>query len=169
MQAYADDNMEAFEILYRRHKSRLFGFLLGRLKNRGEAEEVFQAVFAKLHQARHSYRPEIPFLPWIFTIARNALIDHLRREQRQRHVIVSEEAVAACPAPDEDQTPIGAAIAELASLTAAQRQLLELRFNQGLSFKEIAEQVQLSPDNARQIVSRSIARLRRLMAVKEAR
>lgn len=169
MQAYADDNLEAFETLYRRHKSRLFGFLLGRLKNRSEAEEVFQAVFAKLHQARRSYRPEIPFLPWIFTIARNALIDHYRREQRQRHVITSEEAVIACAAPSEDKTPIEAAVAELASLTAAQRQVLELRFNQGLSFREIAAQLALSPANTRQIAGRAIARLRRLMTGKEVR
>lgn len=168
MQAYAEDDMEAFELLYRRHRQRLFGFLLGRLKSRSEAEEVFQSVFAKLHQARHSYRREVPFLPWLFTIARNALIDHLRRQRRQQHVVLSEEAVAAGVAPAREHVPIGAAIAELASLSAAQRQVLELRFNQGLSFQEIAEELQLSAGNARQIVSRAIARLRKLMTGKEA-
>lgn len=168
MQAYADDDMEAFELLYRRHRERLFGFLLGRLKNRSEAEEVFQAVFAKLHQGRCSYRREVPFLPWIFTIARNALIDHMRRQKRQQHVILSEEAVAAYAAPERGDVPIGAAILELSSLSPAQRQALELRFNQGLSFQEIAEELELSAGNARQIVSRAIARLRRLMTGKEA-
>jgi RNA polymerase sigma factor (sigma-70 family) len=168
MLAYADDDMEAFELLYRRHRERLFGFLLSRLKNRSEAEEVFQAVFAKLHQGRRSYRREVPFLPWIFTIARNAMIDHLRRQQRQQHVILSEEAVAAGVAPAREDVPIGAAIAELSSLSPAQRQVLELRFNQGLSFQEIAEELELSAGNARQLVSRAIARLRRLMGGKEA-
>jgi RNA polymerase sigma-70 factor (ECF subfamily) len=168
MQAYADDDLEAFEALYRRHRGRLFGFLVGRLKNRSEAEEVFQTVFAKLHQGRRSYRREVPFLPWFFTIARNALIDHLRRQQRQPQVILSEEAVAVCAAPARSDVPIGAAIAELSSLSAAQRQALELRFNQGLSFQEIAEELELSTSNARQIVSRAVARLRRLMIGKEA-
>jgi RNA polymerase sigma-70 factor (ECF subfamily) len=168
MQAYAKDDMEAFALLYRRHRQRLFGFLLGRLKSRSEAEEVFQSVFAKLHQARYSYHREVPFLPWFFTIARNALIDHLRRQRRQQHVILSEEAVAAGVAPDREYLPIGAAIAELASLSAAQRQVLELRFNQGLTFQEIAEELQLSAGNARQIVSRAIAKLRKLMTGKEA-
>jgi RNA polymerase sigma-70 factor (ECF subfamily) len=169
MLAYAGDDMAAFETLYHRHRSRLFGYLLGRLRDRSEAEEVFQAVFAKLHQARRSYRAEIPFLPWLFTIARNALIDHLRRERRQPRVIDSEDALAALQAPAVDTTPIGAAVAELTSLTEGQRAVLELRFNQGLSFREIATELQLSPDNARQIVSRAIARLRRLMTGKEVR
>lgn len=168
MLAYAGDDMEAFETLYGRHRNRLFGYLLGRLKDRSEAEEVFQAVFAKLHQARRSYRTEIPFLPWLFTIARNALIDHLRRERRQPRVVDSEAALEALAAPAVDTTPIGAAVAELTSLTAAQRAALELRFNQGLSFREIAAELRLSPDNARQIVSRAVARLRRLMIGKEA-
>lgn len=166
MRAYAEDDMEAFEALYLRHKSRLFGYLLGRLKERSAAEEVFQAVFAKLHQARRGYRAEIPFLPWFFTIARHVLIDHLRREQRQRHVVVSEDAVAAFVAPEQESTPIGAAVAELASLSDAQRQALELRFNEGLSFREIAQRLDLSPDNARQIVSRAVGRLRKLMVGK---
>lgn len=168
MLAYAGDDMEAFEALYHRHRNRLFGYLLGRLKDRSEAEEVFQAVFAKLHQARRSYRAEIPFLPWLFTIARNALIDHLRRERRQPRAVDSEAALEALQAPEAEITPIGAAVAELTSLTAAQRAALELRFNQGLSFREIAAELRLSPDNARQIVSRAVARLRKLMIGKEA-
>lgn len=169
MRGYADDDPEAFEALYRRHRSRLFGYLLGRLKDRDAAEEVFQAVFAKLHQARVSYRSEIPFLPWLFTIARNALIDHLRRERRRQELFLPEDDLierAAAAAADE---PIEAAFAELASLSAAQRQALQLRFNDGLTFQEIARQLQLTPANARQIVSRAVARLRRLMTDRETR
>lgn len=63
MLAYATDDMEAFERLYRRHKSRIFGFLTAKLQDQAEAEDVFQVVFTKLHVARGKYRPEIPFLP----------------------------------------------------------------------------------------------------------
>lgn len=81
MLAYVEDDMEAFELLYHRHKDRILGFLLARLRDRSEAEDVFQAVFTKLHRKRHQYRPEIPFLPWLFTLARNTLIDHVRKRQ----------------------------------------------------------------------------------------
>jgi RNA polymerase sigma-70 factor (ECF subfamily) len=168
MQAYAAGDMEAFEVLYRGHKNRILGFLAGKLKSRDEAEEVFQTVFTKLHLARTRYRPEIPFLPWVFTIARNALIDQVRKDQtRRQHVTLSEEAVALYPAPSADDTSIGAGVAELASLNETQRHALELRFNQGLTFREIAEQLQLSPDNSRQIVGRAIGKLRRLLGRKE--
>lgn len=169
MQAYAEGDTDAFRALYERHKNSIFGYLLGKLKDHGEAEEVFQTIFDKLHRARGNYRPEIPFLPWIFTIARNALIDNRRQDKtRQAHVTLSEDVVAACPAPRTEHSPFSAALAELSSLNESQRQVLELRFNQGLTFLEIAERLQLSPDNSRQIASRAIARLRTWMTGKEA-
>lgn len=171
MQGYAEGDQEAFELLYSRHKSRLFGYLLGKLRDRSEAEEVFQIVFVKLHRTRTRYRPEVPFLPWFFTIARNALIDHLRRTQtRQAYVILDEAAVADCASTEQrGRTPLGTALPELASLSATQRQVLELRFNAGLTFREIAEQLQLSPANVRQRASRAIGKLRRRLTRKEAR
>lgn len=170
MQTYAEGDAEAFNALYERHKSRIFGYLFGKLKNHAEAEEVFQMVFLKLHKARGNYRRDIPFLPWIFTITRNTMIDHLRRRQaRQRHVTLSEGVVAVCPAPRAECSPFGAGLPQLTSLNDTQRQAIELRFNQGLTFKEISEQLQLSPENSRQIVSRAIAKLRKLMVGKEAR
>lgn len=164
MQAYADGDIEAFQALYQRHKNRIFGFLLSKLKNQSESEEVFQTVFSKLHIARGKYRQEIPFLPWVFTIARNALIDHVRKNETYRkHITTSEVAVNSYAEPSPDNSSESIAIAELSSLTATQRQALELRFNQGLSFQEIGEQMQTSADNSRQIISRSIRKLRQLM------
>lgn len=168
MQAYANGDMEAFQALYRRHKNRIFGFLLTKLKNQSETEDVFQTVFSKLHAARGKYRREIPFLPWVFTIARNALIDHIRKKETyQKHITTSEVAVESYVEPSPDDPSDSISIAELSSLTATQRQALEFRFNQGLSFQEIAEQMQTSAENSRQIISRAIRKLRKLMLGKE--
>jgi DNA-directed RNA polymerase specialized sigma24 family protein len=52
MQAYADGDMEAFTLLYQRHRGKVLGYLVSRLKDRDEAEEVFQVAFAKLHLGR---------------------------------------------------------------------------------------------------------------------
>ncbi|MDT8423471.1 MAG: sigma-70 family RNA polymerase sigma factor [Desulfuromonadales bacterium] len=164
MQAYAEGDTEAFEMLYARHKNRLFGYLLGRMRDHDEAEEVFQLIFTKLHRARARYRGEIPFLPWFFTIARNTMIDHLRRAQvRQAHLTLDDEAVARFPAPSTEPPPFAVSLPGMESLSAAQRQILELRFGEGLTFNEIAAQLQLTPANARQIVSRQLARLRKLL------
>jgi RNA polymerase sigma factor (sigma-70 family) len=170
MVAYADGDMEAFHTLYKRHKGRVLGFLAARLEDRSDAEDVFQAVFAKLHAARRRYRPEIPFLAWIFTIARNAFIDHTRKKHSYiKYVTTSEEAVEHYADPGPDTSPIRDVIAELSSLTGTQRQALELRFSQGLTFEEISMQMQTSADNARQIISRAVRQLRKLMGGRELR
>lgn len=170
MIAYVEGDVEAFELLYRRHKSRVLGFLLTKLRDRNEAEDVFQTAFTKLHHGRHKYRHDIPFLPWLFTITRNALIDHVRKKGlRERHITVSKEVVDEYAESVIDRTPIQATFTELSKLNESQRQALELRFNQGLTFAEIAEQMQTSADNSRQLVSRALRRLRSLMVKKEQR
>ncbi len=170
MAAYVGGDTEAFEILYGRHRSRVFGFLMSKLGSRNEAEDVFQMTFAKLHKSRHQYRQDIPFLPWIFTMARNTMIDHIRKKgTHDKHISVSAEAVAAHAAQDPAPAPIQSAFAELSKLTESQRQVLELRFDQGLTFAEIAEQMQTTADNTRQILSRAVRKLRTLMAGKEMR
>ncbi len=168
MLAYADGDTEAFEALYQRHKNRIFGFLIKKLNNQTEAEEVFQVVFSKLHVARGKYRQDIPFLPWVFTIARNALIDHIRKQDTyQKYVTTSESAVATYAEQSSTETSSPFEIEGLSSLTETQRQALEFRFNQGLTFAEIAEQMQTSAVNTRQIISRAIRKLRKLMVGKE--
>lgn len=167
MCAYIDGDVEAFEVLYGRHKNRVFGFLLARLKDPSEAEDVFQTIFSKLHSGRHTYRQEIPFLPWLFTITRNSLIDHVRKKGTYDKLITaSPSAVDACAAPEAGPAPIHTAFTELARLSDSQRNALELRFDQGLTFVEIADQMQTSAGNARQIISRAIRKLRRLMSDK---
>ncbi|MDT8442006.1 MAG: sigma-70 family RNA polymerase sigma factor [Desulfuromonadales bacterium] len=168
MRAYGAGDQEAFSRLYERHKNRLFGYLLGRLRDRAAAEEVFQSVFLKLHRTRDSYRAELPFLPWLFTIARSVLVDHLRRESsRQSRIILDEERVGAAVAetPAEPMS-FAALLAAMPSLSTAQRQVLELRFAEGLNFREIAERLDLTPANARQLASRALGRLRRLLSGK---
>jgi RNA polymerase sigma factor (sigma-70 family) len=168
MLGYAADDMEAFVALYQRHKSRVFGFLMRKLKDPVESEEVFQTVFTKLHLARGSYRQEIPFLAWLFTIARNALVDHVRkRESYRKHITTSEETVAASAEPGSATSSSGMALEELSSLSAVQRQAIALRFDQGLTFQEISEQLQTSADNSRQIISRAVRKLRKLVAGRE--
>jgi RNA polymerase sigma-70 factor (ECF subfamily) len=168
MLAYAADDMEAFTVLYQRHKNRVFGFLMRRLKDQTESEEVFQTIFTKLHLSRGTYRQQIPFLAWLFTIARNAIVDHVRKKGSYRkHITTSEEAVAAYAQLGSTTSPGNIALKELSSLSAVQRQALDLRFGQGLTFQEISEQIQMSENNSRQIISRAIRKLRKLIAGKE--
>lgn len=168
MQAYAEGDVEAFQALYQRHRARVFGFLAGKLKDRGEAEEVFQEVFVKLHHNRLKYRTASPFLAWLFTIVKNSLVDHIRkRKTRAKYLELSHQAVNAALDERGNGRDVGEAIAELSSLSGEQRMLLSMRFNEDLSFAEIAESMNISQPNARKMVSRAIQQLRRLMSGKE--
>ena len=168
MQAYINGDIEAFQTLYQRHKGRVLGYLNSRIANQDEAEDVFQDAFSKLHRYRFKYEKEIPFLPWLFTIVKNTLIDHVRkRETRNKYLQSNPELVDHAPDEREAGLSIAEAISELSSLGTKQREALELRFNEDLSFEDIAARMQTSQTNVRKIVSRSIQKLRDLMLGKE--
>lgn len=168
MRAYIEGDSESFQALYERHKGRVLGFLGTRLGSREEAEEVFQEVFLKLHAHRTRYREDVPFVAWLFTIARNAAIDHIRKKGTQeKHVRLDLDQVNAAPDERTEEVSIAEAVSELSSLSAAQRQVLELRFDDGLSFADIAERIEATPANARKMVSRALQKLRGLMSGKE--
>src|SRR6266705_1212093 len=69
----------AFEVLYRRYSRPVFGLALRRLGDRGRAEDAVQETFASVWRAARSYRPERgPGAPWLYAVARNAIIDRSR-------------------------------------------------------------------------------------------
>ncbi len=168
MAAYIKGDVAAFQTLYQRHHARVLGYLVARLSSQEAAEDVFQEVFEKLHRYRFRYSEEIPFIAWLFTIARNACIDHLRRQRvRAGQLTNLPEEIERAADTSEAPLEIADAIAELDSLPPQQREALELRFNNGLTFVDIAARMALSPANARQIVSRAVKRLRALIVDKE--
>ncbi len=168
MVAYREGDLSAFQTLYKRHKGRLMGYLITKLKDQNEAEDVFQSVFVKLHAGRFSYKENIPFLPWIFTIARNTMVDHIQKKGTyKKHISVDTEYISSRAAGNiSEPLSIGAAISELSSLSDSQRQALELRFNDGLSFEDIGKQMKITHSNARQIASRAVRALRNMFASK---
>ncbi len=168
MVAYREGDLSAFQTLYKRHKGRLMGYFIAKLKDQNEAEDVFQSVFVKLHTGRFSYKEDIPFLPWIFTIARNTMIDHIRKKGTyKKHISVDTEYISSRAAGNQSEPlSIGETISELSNLSDSQRQALELRFNNGLSFEDIGKHMEITQSNARQIASRAVRTLRNLFADK---
>lgn len=82
MLRYRDGDVAAFESLYRRHKDPVYRYLL-RLSGHSEtAEDVFQEVWGKIVKARASYRPTAKFTTFLYRVAHNCFIDHVRRNRR---------------------------------------------------------------------------------------
>lgn len=168
MLAYQAGHEDAFHTLYGRYSSKVYGFLVAKLRDRATADDAFQATFLKLHQNRDKYDSALPFTPWLFTVCRSAMIDTLRSRKRHTQLeelnpVAVENAVADSPLevpalPHHLQVPV-----QMQALPETQRQALELRYLQDLSFDEIARRLGTSSENSRQLVSRAVKKLRKLV------
>ena len=76
--------------LFERHHQRLFAFFLRLVRSRTAAEDLVQEVFVRMLKYRHTFRVESEFVPWMFTLARNAATDRYR--SRPRELPVEEDA-----------------------------------------------------------------------------
>lgn len=77
-----EDVQGAFEVLMQRYQHRLVGVLLHMVGNLDEAEDLTQDVFLRIYKARKGYRPKAKFSTWLFTIAHNLALNHLRSQGR---------------------------------------------------------------------------------------
>lgn len=165
MVLYQQGEYGAFVELYGRYSGRVYGFLRKRANVPGEAEDLLQKTFLKVHQNRRRFDATLPFLPWLFSIARHVLIDHLRKHKA---IPVEEAALEALAdgnvstAPDSEERPSWDEVMRL--LPSEQKRLMELRFQEGLSFDEIAERSGLTSVTVRKRMSRIMKALRRALS-----
>lgn len=161
MKKYQNGNEMAFMILYKRHSAKVYGFLLSKLRDRGFTDDVFQATFLKLHQTRGKYDATLPFMPWLFAVCRSCMIDSLRKKARILEESDSEKIqfAPAHQAPKSEDQPL---LPSFERLSSRQRQVLELHYWNDLSFEEMAEKLETTSMNVRQMTSRAIRKLRAL-------
>lgn len=153
---YQNGDPLAFEELYHRHAPKVFAYLTRRVPNK-EAEDLHQIVFLKVHQYRVKYDPTFPFLAWIFTITRNVLIDHFRK----RPAPSSGIEVSTVPDGLSSQEPALDLNKMFATLPPEQRELLCLRFQEGLRFEEISARLGILAPALRKRVSRLVRAIRK--------
>ena len=75
---YQGGDETAFEEIYGRYGKKIYGFLMRRLTNPDTSAELFQETFLRLHRGRSLYRPDMPFKPWLYTIANNLIRDRFK-------------------------------------------------------------------------------------------
>lgn len=131
----------AFDALYRRYARPVFGLALRRLGDRGRAEDAVQETFASVWRAAGSYKPERgPGAPWLYAVARNAIVDNGR--MRRETPVDPPDEVAGGDSP-ADQAEAGWVTwrvhRALGELPERERQVIELAYWGGRSQSEIAE------------------------------
>jgi RNA polymerase sigma-70 factor, ECF subfamily len=152
MLAWQVGDAGAFDRIYRRHRGGVFRYLLRHCRDRSTAEELHQDVWLKLIAARASFDAAARFTTWLYSVARNRMIDHWRMNPAQRHVSLDDEENGhALVERIEDSNPRGnpqhaaaaleegvLLVAALEALPAAQRDAFLLHVEGGLAVAEIA-------------------------------
>lgn len=171
MLAYARGDAAAFETLYRRHRSTLYGFTLRSLGRRDLADDCFQEVWSRVVAARERYRPEARFTTWLLQIAHNLMIDRYRRQRPEVALDDVPEPASLSgddpPAPDEALTEFETRrrlqIA-IAGLPAEQRHAVLLRLDQELSLEEIGQITGVGRETVKSRLRYALARLREALS-----
>jgi len=164
MELYKKGSMKAFEELYRRHRSKVYGYLCKRVGSRFDRDEIQQNIFLKLHGSRHNYDSSYPFMPWLFTICRSVLIDFVRsRDMKESPLVQGNEVLENLVAEDNTAPGGGAVIPAMSKLSEDQREAIRMRYGEDFSFEEIAARLNKSESNVRQMISRGLKRLRAMM------
>jgi len=146
----AEGNARALEVLYERYSRAVYSFALRILGDQQLAEELLQEVFFRAWRQGSAFQASRgTFITWLLSITHNMAIDEVRKRRRRPQKAESEdsEAVLAGVADKgqsvEDQVWVvalrGAIAGAMEQLPLAQRQVIELAYYQGLTQREIAE------------------------------
>ena len=165
MLRYCDGDVAAFETLYRRHNDALFRYLLRLCRQQAAAEDVFQEVWSKIVRARSSYRPTARFTTFLYRVAHNCFIDHVRRNKRHTQVADVEPDTQPDPA-DLPETETERSLARrrlnaaLLDLPQEQRDVFLLREEAGLSLDQIAAVTDTNRETAKSRLRYAVSKLR---------
>ena len=149
-------NPQAREQIFLSYFQPVFRYIFIRTRKRQDAEDLAQTVFLKFYQSLHNFSFQKEPLAYLFTIARNTLIDHLRKH-RFEPIELAEQLNAPEPLSEHAQFDLTEFLNEL---DERQKDCLILRFINGYRAEEIGKILNLSPNNVRQIQSRALKQLR---------
>jgi RNA polymerase sigma-70 factor (ECF subfamily) len=141
IQRTAGGDRLAFEDLYRRYARAVFGLALRRLGDRGRAEDAVQETFASVWRSAKSYRPERGAgAPWLFAVARNAIVDRSRARGDLPADIPDEADLDPGPPDRAEQSWVAWRVhSALEELPEREREVLSLAYWSGLSQSEVAD------------------------------
>ena len=171
---YIDGNENALAILIKRHQAKIYGFIYSKVQDRDVSDDVFQDTFIKVIKTlkTNSYNEEGKFLPWVMRIAHNLIVDTYRKNKKMPMYRETEEfsifSVMTDSTPNIESRIIaeqieGDLIKLIHELPDDQKEVLEMRIYQDLSFKEIADVTGVSINTALGRMRYALMNLRRII------
>jgi len=156
---YINGDNYSFEVLLNRHKSRVFAFIMSKIKNKDLSEDIFQDTYVKVVNSlqKGKYNEEGKFLPWVMRIAHNLVIDHFRK-QKKMHMVRSNNDFDIFDILKDDNINVDDRLirdqifSDLRNLINLlpndQKEVLMMRYFEEMSFKKIAEHFDISINTA---------------------
>ena len=147
---YVAGDENALATLITRHQSKIFGFIYSKISDTDISNDIFQDTFIKVIKTlkSDSYNEEGKFLPWVMRIAHNLVIDHFRKNKKMPMFRETETFSIFSIISDDVSTIENQIITDqihsdlkriIDKLPEDQKEVLEMRFYQDLSFKEISD------------------------------
>ena len=155
--------------LYEEYYDKIARYVYVRIGNRTEAEDIAGEVFLKALESLKSYEERgIPMQAWLFKIAHNLVVDHLRKITKRKTVPIDTVQIET----DEDPITIADTNIEFEKVTGAmgqltreQREILRLRFFGGLTSKEVGGILNKNDGAVREMQRSAIEKLRKLLII----
>jgi len=171
--AFLSGDSLSIERLIIRHKDKVFRFILSKVKDVDLANDIFQEVFIKvINKLREGrYNEEGKFISWVMRISHNMVIDHFRKEARVKMIRPNDEydifnTLGEEADSTEDDMVRAQVFKELKVLieylSDEQREVLEMRYYAGMTFKEISEECDISINTALGRMRYALMNLRKL-------
>lgn len=149
------------ERAYRLYHDRILGYIRAKVSSAAEAEDICSAVFLKVHTKIAEYTPQkSAFSTWIYTIARNAVIDYFRTAHRHEQI---DEEIAFAEDDYENilrEETLGELASALEKLPQRERDIIILHYYFGKTLKEVAAKMNISYSSIKFIHNRAITILR---------
>ncbi|MCF8362019.1 MAG: sigma-70 family RNA polymerase sigma factor [Prolixibacteraceae bacterium] len=179
IQSYVDGDHASLETLINRYKNKIFTYILVTVKNHHLAEDIFQDAFIKVVRSLKSgkYIDNGKFASWVMRIAHNLVIDHYRREKNMstcsndaseydlfNSTKFSDENIEDLMINDQILNSVKDLVEELPE---DQKQVVKMRHYMDMSFKEIAEQTNVSINTALGRMRYALINLRKLIEEKQ--
>jgi RNA polymerase sigma-70 factor, ECF subfamily len=172
MRRYSDGDVEAFAVLYKKHKAPLYRYCRRLAQPEAVAEELFQDIWMSVIRSRERYEARAKFSTWLYRMAHNRLVDYYRRHASGVPLSDDEAAIEAFadapihePENELDRRRWAQRLQEaLVALPPAQREAFLLREEGGLSLEEIAEITGVNAETAKSRLRYGTAKLREALA-----
>jgi RNA polymerase sigma-70 factor (ECF subfamily) len=162
MSRYQQADATAVPLLIKQLSPQLFRFFASQMGNRNDAEDMLQDLWLRIHQARHTYRPGEPVLPWVYAIARCVRTDNYRQRRR---IASREIPMAVLPQPSQHRSASSPPPFHdlVAPLSERQRAVLTMLKVNGMSIDEVACATASTIGAVKQNAHRAYKRLRRVL------